>query len=150
MEPHYYQVKIQWKEGRLGVLSSAEINLEKNILEDGISVATPPPFAGGMPQVFSPEHLYTAAVASCLMTTFLAIAENSKINFISFDCEAKGKLEQVEGKFLMTEVILNPVVQIEDEALLDKTKRILDKAEKACLISNSIKSTITFNPIVKV
>ncbi|QQR98798.1 MAG: OsmC family protein [Sphingobacteriales bacterium] len=150
MEPHYYQVKIQWKEGRLGVLSSAEINLEKNILEDGISVATPPPFAGGMPQVFSPEHLYTAAVASCLMTTFLAIAENSKINFISFDCEAKGKLEQVEGKFLMTEVILNPVVQIEDEALLDKTKRILDKAEKACLISNSINSTITFNPIVKV
>lgn len=150
MEPHYYQVKIQWKEGRLGVLSSDEIDIEKNILENGISVATPPPFAGGMPQVFSPEHLYTAAVASCLMTTFLAIAENSKINFISFDCEAKGKLEQVEGKFLMTEVILNPVVQIEDEALLDKTKRILDKAEKACLISNSIKSTITFNPIVKV
>lgn len=150
MEPHYYQVKMQWKEGKLGILSSDEIDIEKNILEDGISVATPPPFAGGMPQVFSPEHLYTASVASCLMTTFLAIAENSKLPFKSFICDAKGKLEQVEGKFLMTEVILNPIVQIEDEALLDKANKILEKAERACLISNSIKSKILFNPIVKV
>lgn len=148
MEAHYYQVKIEWKEGRLGLLSSSEIDLEKNYHNNGISIATPPPFAGGMPEIWSPEHLFTAAVASCLMTTFLAIAENSKLQFKSFFCDAKGKLEQIEGKYLMTEIILNPIVQIEDDSQKDKTQRILEKAERACLISNSIKSKITFNPRV--
>jgi organic hydroperoxide reductase OsmC/OhrA len=150
MEAHYYSVKIQWKEERLGILSSNEINHEKNCNSDGISVATPPPFANGIPDIWSPEHLYSASVASCLMTTFLAIADNSKLNFNAFSCEAKGKLEQIEGKYLMTEIILEPIVSIGDEAQADKTKRILDKAEKACLISNSIKSTIIFNPIIQV
>jgi len=40
--------------------------------------------------------LFVSAISSCLMTTFLANAENSKLEFICFDCEAKGKLEMVE------------------------------------------------------
>ena len=84
------------------------------------------------------------------MTTFLAIAENSKLEFESFSCKSKGKLEQVDGKFLMTEVILEPVVTIIDEKDRDKAERILVKAEAACLISNSIKSKITMAPDIQV
>ncbi len=43
-----------------------------------------------------------------LMTTFLAIAENSKLEFTYFACDAKGKAEQIEGKFLITESHLFP------------------------------------------
>jgi peroxiredoxin-like protein len=108
-----------------------------------IEVATPPEFAKGMPGIWSPEHLFTAAVSSCLMTTFLAIAENSKLPFNSFNCQSKGKLEQVDGKFLMTEVMLEPTVSISDEKDRERAERILQKAEAACLISNSVKAKIT-------
>jgi len=77
------------------------------------------------------------------MTTFLAISEYSKFEFISFKCASKGKLDKVDGKFVMTEVLLFPEVIIADESQKDKALRILEKSEKACLISNSITSKVT-------
>ena len=96
------------------------------------------------------EHLFTAAVSSCLMTTFLAIAENSKLDFTGFSCKSKGVLEKVDGKYLMTEVILQPIVTIKDEKDRERAERILQKSEAACLISNSIKSKVTMEVTVKV
>ncbi|WP_233788917.1 OsmC family protein [Chryseobacterium scophthalmum] len=83
------------------------------------------------------------------MTTFLAIAENSKLEFENFECKSKGKLEQVEGKFLMTEVILEPVVTIKNESDREKAEKVLQKSEANCLISNSVKSKITMIPQIK-
>ena len=42
----------------------------------------------------------------------------------------------------MTEIILKPVLEISDENNAERAKRIIEKSEKACLISNSIKSKI--------
>jgi organic hydroperoxide reductase OsmC/OhrA len=103
-----------------------------------------------MPNIWSPEHLLVAAVNSCLMTTFLAIAENSRLEFISFDSKAVGKLEIVEGKYMISEIELMPTILIANEADKEKTERVLVKSENACLISNSIKSTIIFKPEIKV
>ena len=139
MEAHFYNVDVKWKSDRKGEMSSPE-------LSQNIEVATPPQFPKGMENIWSPEHLFTAAVSSCLMTTFLAIAENSKLEFVNFECSSKGKLEQVEGKFLMTEVILEPVVTIKNESDREKAERVLQKSEANCLISNSVKSKITMIP----
>ena len=118
-------------------------------LNDTIEVATPPEFPNGIEGIWSPEHLLTASVVSCFMTTFLSIAENSKLEFTSFDCPAKGKLEQIEGKFLMTEIILEPTLVITKESDKDRAERILQKSESACLISNSIKSKVTLITNIK-
>lgn len=77
------------------------------------------------------------------MTTFLAIAENSSLDFLSFECAAKGKLELNEGKFMISEILLKPTVVIHNENHRSKATRILKKAEDACLISNSVRSEIT-------
>ncbi|MBL7873625.1 MAG: OsmC family protein [Cyclobacteriaceae bacterium] len=149
MMAHFYEVDINWNQDRRGIMCSPDIN--SNLVEKGcMEVATPPQFYKGIPGIWSPEHLFTAAVSSCLMTTFLAIAENSKLEFTAFACSSKGKLEQVDGKFLMTEVILKPVVTIANEEDHDRALRVLQKSEAACLISNSIKSKITMIPLVKV
>ena len=133
MEPHFYQVNVNWDHDRIGTLTSGE-------LATSFSVATPPPFPGGISGIWSPEHLLTASVGSCLMTTFLAIAENSKLGYVHFSCDAKGKLEQVEGKYLMTEIHLFAELEIKNESDRVRAERILQKSEAACLISNSIKS----------
>jgi organic hydroperoxide reductase OsmC/OhrA len=103
-----------------------------------------------MEKIWSPEHLLVAAVNSCLMTTFLAIAENSRLEFVTFDSNAIGKLEIVDGKYMISEVELMPVVVISNEADKEKAERVLVKSEKACLISNSVKSTIVFKPIINI
>ena len=147
MQEHYYNVDINWNKDRQGIMCSPELKKDG---DSCISVATPPEFPKGIPGIWSPEHLFTASVSSCLMTTFLAVAENSKLAFTDFACKSKGKLEQIEGKWVMSEVILEPTVTIEDEADREKALRVLEKSERACLISNSIKSKITMMPEVVV
>jgi peroxiredoxin-like protein len=136
MESHIYNVNLNWVADRIGEVSSPELLVQ-------IDVATPPQFPNGVEGVWSPEHFFTAAVNSCFMTTFLAVAENSKLEFTDFKCFAEGKLEKQEGKYLMTEIVLKPELTIVNESDKEKAERILIKSESACLISNSIKSKVT-------
>ena len=140
---HFYDVSLQWKHDRVGTLSSS-------VLPQSIDVATPPEFSMGVPGIWSPEHLFVAAVNSCLMTTFLAIAENSKLEFESFSSKANGKLEMIDGKYMISEITLSPSLIIKDEQLRERAERILVKSEAACLISNSVKSKIIFEPAIQV
>ena len=140
---HHYQVKINWDTDRKGTMSSP-------VLNSTIEVATPPEFPKGMPGIWSPEHLLVAAVNSCLMTTFLAIAENFKFDFIHFESNADGTLEKVDGKYMITAVALSPVLIIAPDADKEKALRILEKSEAACLVSNSVKAKIIFNPQIKI
>ena len=150
MEKHHYNVDIEWREDRKGIMCSPELAVGKDKSSNCIEIATPPEFPKGMPNIWSPEHLFTAAVSSCLMTTFLAIAENSKLDFSDFSCKSKGVLERVDGKYLMTEIILEPTVIIKDEKDRERAERIVQKSEAACLISNSIKSKITMEVTIKI
>lgn len=140
---HYYNVHLDWKTDRKGEISSPE-------LDQTIEVATPPQFPKGVEGVWSPEHLFTAAISSCFMTTFLAIAENSNLEFGEFSCPAKGKLEKVDGKFIISEVILEPKLTISNDEAKEKAERILVKAEKACLITNSVKTTVILKTHIRV
>lgn len=113
-------------------------------------MATPPEFPKGMIGIWSPEHLFTASVGSCFMTTFLAIAENSKLQFLAFECRAIGILDQVDNRLQMTAVDLFPVVTIGNEQDRDRAQRVIKKTAENCLISESIKSTVTVSPDIKI
>ncbi|MEO8762064.1 MAG: OsmC family protein [Bacteroidia bacterium] len=140
---HVYEMSVSWQADRKGLMSSP-------VLNEKIEVATPPQFPKGMEGIWSPEHLFIAAINSCLMTTFLSIAENSKLEFVSFNSKAIGKLETVDGKYMMSEVTLLPVVTISNEEQKERAERVLQKSETNCLISNSVKSIIIFKPEIKI
>mgnify|MGYP003658540888 CR=1 FL=1 len=147
MEPHYYNVGINWENSRKGILCSPELNKNNSLC---IEVATPPEFHKVVEGIWSPEHLFVAAISGCLMTTFLAIAENSTLQFTSFSCMAKGKLEMVDGTLMMSEVLLKPNIVIHNENYRSKAIRILKKAEYTCLIACSIKSKISMEISIEV
>ncbi len=140
---HSYEVDLNWIHDRIGILYSPELN-------DEMQVATPPQFPKGIEKVWSPEHLFTAAVNSCLMTTFLSIAENSKLEFKKFSSKSYGKLEIVDGRYIMSEITLVPSLTILREEDMEKALKVLNKSEAACLISNSVKSKIIFQPDIKI
>lgn len=137
-EIHYYKTSVKWDEGRIGTLSSLTL--------DSFKVATPPEFPKGVPNIWSPEHLFVASVNICLMTTFTAVAENSKLELNSYTCEGTGKLEKVDGKFMITEIELKPEIKIKYEKDIERAERIIIKADNLCLISNSVKTKIILSP----
>ena len=138
--PFFYETEVEWKGERRGDLRSPSL--------PGLAVAAPPEFQG--PEgLWTPEHLYVASVNVCFMTTFVAIAQNSKLEIASFCASAKGKLEKVEGAgFQITEIVIRPRLVVRSSRDLDRAGRILEKAEKNCLISNSIKTVVKVEPEV--
>ncbi|MCH7411651.1 OsmC family protein [Belliella sp. DSM 111904] len=147
MEPHFYNVEINWENTRKGIVCSPELNKENGVC---IEVATPPEFSKGIKGIWSPEHLFVASISGCLMTTFLAIAENSTLEFTSFACKSTGKLDMMEGKLMISEILLKPTVVISNEQYREKAIRIIKKAEDACLISHSVKSKISMEITIEV
>ena len=138
---HFYDVQLEWNEGKIGTLSSPDLNEE-------ITVATPPEFEGGVAGIWSPEHLFVAAVSSCFMTTFATIAGFSKLEYKSLNVAAVGKMEKVERKFVISSIILKAELTILNEDKKDKAIRIMEKSESACLISRSIKTEVHLEPTV--
>lgn len=134
----FYEAEVEWKGERRGELRSRNLPT--------LEVAAPPEFQGHE-RAWTPEHLYVASVDSCFMTTFLALAENSKLAILSFCCSAVGRLEKIEGAgYRMTEIVLKPRLVIRSSRDLERAARILEKAKESCLISNSVRTTVKVEP----
>ena len=138
---YHYNVNVTWLEGRKGIM-------ESNVLDEKIEVATPPEFTKGIAGIWSPEHLFIAAAGSCFMTTFLAIAEKSRLEFSDFSCSASGVLQMTEKGMMITGITLNTSVKVADSESVAKGIKILETSHRSCLILNSMKSEIIMIPHV--
>jgi organic hydroperoxide reductase OsmC/OhrA len=114
-----------------------------------ISFSAPPEFLGEAGR-WTPEHLLVASVASCFMSTFSGIAERSRFEFASFALDAEGLLANEGGAWRFTGFKLWPDLTLLREADRDRALRLLEKAEKSCLIARSLQCKITMFPSVKV
>jgi peroxiredoxin-like protein len=143
MEAHHeYRIKAFGADGRNGVVHA------EGVLSC-ISFSAPPEFLGE-PGRWTPEHFLVAAVASCFVSTFSGIAEKSCLRFVSFNLDAEGVLGNEDGIWRFTEIRLRPVVTVLKEKDRDLAIRLLEKAEKSCLIARSLQFTVTLVPAVKV
>ena len=67
---HEFETSLAWSGAKKGILSAPELT--------GVDVASPPAF-GGAPGLWTPEHMFVGSANVCVMMTFLAIAELSKL-----------------------------------------------------------------------
>ncbi len=114
------------------------------------------PFHSAAPEEFdgpgdkwSPETLLVAAVADCFILTFRAIARASHFNWIELSCEVKGTLDRVEGATQFTHFLVRPTLVLPADADAKLGHQLLEKAERGCLISNSLCATKELVPEVQ-
>jgi peroxiredoxin-like protein len=132
MEAKYtYHASAQWHQPNHGFVE----------LEHGaprtVNFSSPPEF-GGEPGFWTPEHFLLAAVTSCFVATFRAIAHASKLEIQGIEVAADGVIEKENGAFRFTKVSLKPVAIIFAEEERERTQRLLEKAEKVCLVTRSL------------
>lgn len=138
-----YPVVVSWEGDRRGRASSPDG------LPD-LAVASPPPF-GGPAGVWSPEHLFVLAAATCWMTTFLAVSEASKLDVAAIECAGEGTLEKGDDRrFWIPRILLRPRVAIVREEDRERAIRLIEKAEGACLISRSMRTEVSLQAEVRV
>jgi organic hydroperoxide reductase OsmC/OhrA len=125
---------------RYNVHASAEAAGSVIVGAEGLpSLATaPPPQYGGPGGQWSPETLLVAAAADCFILTFRAIAAASKLPWNDIECSAEGVLDRVDG-VRFTQLHLHARLALPAGGNVEIAKRLLEKAEKACLVTNSLR-----------
>ena len=88
-----------------------------------------------------PEDLLVAALSSCHMLSFLAIAAKKRLTVHSYRDDAVGFLENDNGKLWITRVVLRPQVVIDADA--ETLAHIHHSAHEACFIANSVKTQVS-------
>ncbi len=100
----------------------------------------PPSGFGGPGDIHSPEDLQVAAVASCFILSFKAIARASKLEWESLQVSVSGTLDQVERAIQFTGFTTHARLTLPAESSRDKAERLLEKAEQSCFITNSLRA----------
>jgi organic hydroperoxide reductase OsmC/OhrA len=129
-DTHTYNVKVDWTHERIGKLAI-----------DGkptIEVATPPEF-DGHEGIISPEDMFVASAATCLMTTFVTFTKKMRFEYKGFSVSGTGTLERVDKGFQFTKIVLEATTTVDSEDLRQKAMRAMELAGKYCLVSNSMK-----------
>ncbi len=102
--------------------------------------SAPPKEFDGPGNQWSPEGLLTAAVADCFALGFRAIAAASKYAWVSLESSTHGTLDRVEGKMRFTRFETHAKLHVPAGADVERGRRLLEKAELTCLVSNSLNS----------
>ncbi|MEM0952838.1 MAG: OsmC family protein [Pseudomonadota bacterium] len=107
--------------------------------QPALQVAPPTAF-GGPGDISSPEDLQVAAIASCFILSFKAIAAASKLEWSSISVDAGGTLDQQDRAIQFTGFSLNVNLTLADASAADKAERLLGKAKQTCFITNSLRA----------
>jgi organic hydroperoxide reductase OsmC/OhrA len=138
-----HHIKLNWEKGDAPFTYDAYTRNHaiafKNNQETMIFSASPA-YKGDASKA-DPEDLLVAALSSCHMLSFLAIASKKKLTVTSYEDDAVGFLENEGGKLWMTRVILRPKVAIDTDA--ETLAHIHHLAHEACFIANSVKTAVS-------
>jgi organic hydroperoxide reductase OsmC/OhrA len=121
---------------------------EWHIREQTIAASAAPDYRGD-PDRVNPEEAFVAALSSCHMLTFLALAAKRKFILDTYTDDAVGTLEKnSQGRMAVTLVVLRPRivwasgVSVSDEDL----NRLHHQAHEGCFIANSVTTDVRVEP----
>ncbi|HTT05010.1 MAG TPA: OsmC family protein [Steroidobacteraceae bacterium] len=127
--PHHYSVAVTVRPGTAAKLRTAELAAIES---------APPKAFGGSGERWSPEELFAAAVADCIVLNFQGIAANSKFAWTGLDATTNAVLDRVEGKMRFTRFDTHVSLVIPAGADPARARLLLEKAEASCPLSNTL------------
>ncbi|MGD0337835.1 MAG: OsmC family protein [Bacteroidota bacterium] len=136
-----YKTKVQWTGERTGLLRGEG--------KPDISVANPPEFKG-VPNVWTPEDLFVAALNICLMNTFVASLLRKGIILISYKSEAEATLDFVEGNYRFVSARILPRINVKGSVTEADIAQIVREAHEGCVIANSINTPVEVKPSISI
>ncbi len=138
--PHHYEVHLDGGPSGYAELSTPGV--------PALRTAAPADF-DGPGDAWSPEHLLLASVQACFLLTLRAIARLSKLEFTSFELDASGTVDRQGGVTRFTEIVLRPRITVPTGSNRERVRQILEKSEKACLISASLSTPLRLEPEIQ-
>lgn len=139
--PHHYMVS---------VAGAAQGDVELTAARLPLLRSAPPAEFDGPGDQWSPETFLVGAVGDCFILTFRAVARASKLPWTSLRCDVTGTLDRVDRTTQFTHLDVHARLMLPAGSDRDAARRALERAERGCLISNSLKATIHLEPDIDV
>ena len=136
-----YRTTTEWAGGKAGILGASG--------KPSFRVASPPEFRGE-PDVWTPEDLLVAAVETCLLMTFMSIAQRRQLPVEAYYSESSGLLDNVDGHYRFTRVVVKPTIIVTDSGATESVLAAIGEAHRDCLIANSLSAAVLVEPDVHV
>lgn len=137
---HYVAAAAAESTGNIDVSSPGLVSLES---------AGPAEF-GGPGDLWSPETMLAAAVADCFILGFRAIARIARVDWVRLSCDVVGDLDRIDRVIQFTAFHIRARLEIPEGTSEEKALRLLEKAEKTCLITNSMTAETKLDAEIKV
>ncbi|HUR34420.1 MAG TPA: OsmC family protein [Vicinamibacterales bacterium] len=97
---------------------------------------------GGPGDAWSPEHLLLAAVQTCFLFTLRAVARAARVELVAVRADVTGTVDRQDGVTRFTEIILRPIVTVEDGVAPERVLEMVETSERRCLISASLSTPV--------
>lgn len=142
-----HKITLEWKRESEGFSYETYNRDHVVIFEGGARVpASAAPAYRGNPAHVNPEEGFVAALSSCHMLTFLAVAAKRQFVVDQYSDHAVGVLEKNQkGKLAMTRVILHPRVIFGGPTppTAEQIAALHERAHSDCFIANSVTTAVT-------
>jgi organic hydroperoxide reductase OsmC/OhrA len=136
-----YQVDLQWLENQNARVSAV-------IFSSAIEVAENSCLKNLKEDVWSAEHLFLASVESSYMTAFFNLARHKGIKFKKFKSTARASILLSDDFSEITDIILRPIVVIEENKMISRTLKIFSLCKEHCLVVKALKVRLHIFPSV--
>ena len=100
---------------------------------------------GGNPKNLNPEQGLAAAMSSCHMMTFLALAAKMKWPVIKYEDKAIAYLgKNSKGKMSVNKIELNPIIIFDNQFSIsnEEMSKMHDRSHRYCFVANSLSEDV--------
>ena len=137
---HRYQSLVRW-EGSTGAgyeHYDRTHDVQCEPARDPLAVSADPAFLGD-PDRLDPEQLLLAAVTSCQLLSFLAVAARARIDVVAYEDRGQAEMPEGPGPMSIERIVLRPDITIVEGPSLKKVERLVQVAHRECFIANTLR-----------
>jgi organic hydroperoxide reductase OsmC/OhrA len=149
---HHYRLDLTWAGAEHGPTSSYQTYSREYL----VSIEGKPPLKGSADPLFrgdsslhNPEDLLVAALASCHMLSFLAVASRAGVSVLAYTDAAEGTMKFEAGQGQFSAVALHPRVVVAAGTDVTQVHRLHEQAHESCFIARSVNFPVTHEAIVE-
>ena len=133
-----FETSTKWSGEHLGIVRAEN--------KPDIEISCPPEFCESPGDRWTPEDFFVASTEMCFMLTLKLFCERVDVNFKSYKSRGVGTIEVVNKKVKFTKVDIYPEICVVDEVAYKKVQRLVNAANKNCLITESVETKVTVHP----
>lgn len=137
-----YVTELSWSLGDAELAHGKYSPNHRVTFSGGLSAnMTAAPEYGGDARYVNPEEALAAALSSCHMLTFLALAAKARWKLTGYRDRAVAALGKTgDGRTTVSEIVLHPLTEFEPghEIEPDKLKEMHERAHRYCFVANAI------------